>query len=389
LQAAVHTLHRRTSAEVAVLDLRGRVLAASDADPDDVFPEAPRAVRAGRLVKGSDVADGREEAHVALAVPRDHPRMVLDMRRSLGDFGRTHVVVRRSLVAAATVALAVALLAGLALAGRLSRRVVRLRDQALQVAELGPGAVTLDDSGRDEVGDLTRALATMQERLEAQERARRTFVSTASHELRTPLASLRLMLHGAEEDLASPRPDVDEARDGVRRALDQTVRLGRLAGELLDLSRIDAGLALRREPVELRELTAAVLAEFGAAGSRVPVTGDDAAWADGDPSAVARILRILVDNALRHGGGAGLEVQLEAREGTAALQVRDAGPGVAAQDAERIFERFERGTATDDGGFGLGLAIGRELARGMGGELRLLAGAGATLEVTLPAAAAP
>ena len=105
-----------------------------------------------------------------------------------------------------------------------------------------------------------------------------------------------------------------------------------------------------------------------------------------DPGGVAQIVRILLDNALRYGGG---RVDVDVAGGC--VTVSDGGPGVAAEDTERIFERFQRGAdAVGSSGFGLGLAIGRQLARRMGGEL-VLAGAppGARFRLSLPAAVAP
>jgi signal transduction histidine kinase len=249
------------------------------------------------------------------------------------------------------------------------------------VAEHGPDDTPpVADGHRDEVGDLARAFATMQRRLAAQERSRRTFVSTASHELRTPLTSLGLMLHGATEELAHERPDLPEARDQLRRALGQTDRLSKLAAELLDLSRLDAGVPLRSEPVELVELARSVLAEFAAGESRAELSAEGPTWVLADPGAVARIARILLNNAHRHGEGR-VVVRVEPR----ALEVSDDGPGVPRGEEERIFERFRRGPESgEDGGFGLGLAIGRELAEQMGGELRLVGHA--TFRATFPAA---
>ena len=220
----------------------------------------------------------------------------------------------------------------------------------------------------------------MQRRLAAQEQSRRTFVSTASHELRTPLTSLGLMLHGATEELAHEQPDLPEARDQLRRALGQTDRLSKLAAELLDLSRLDAGVELRAEPVELVELARSVLAEFAAGESRAELSADGPTWVLADPGAVARIARILLNNAHRHGEG-----RVVVRVEPGALEVSDDGPGVPPGEEERIFERFRRGPeAGEDGGFGLGLAIGRELAEQMGGELRLVGNA--TFRATFPAA---
>jgi signal transduction histidine kinase len=253
------------------------------------------------------------------------------------------------------------------------------------------------DTANDEVGDLARSLASMQRRLRRQEEARRAFVATASHELRTPLASLDGMLELLGEDLADDESDVTDARALLDRARAQSRRLGRLAADLLDLSRIDAEVELRSEPVELGELSRAVLAEFEL-GTRerslrciLEGQGGDPVWALGDPGSVARILRILLDNAVRVGPpGTEIAVSL-VRDDDVCIRVRDQGPGVRPEEREAIFQRFRRGRDTaGQAGFGLGLAIGRELARRMGGDLVLdpVLGAGACFTLRLPVARA-
>ena len=102
----------------------------------------------------------------------------------------------------------------------------------------------------------------MQRELRRQEAARRSFVATASHELRTPLTSLQGTIELLDEDLRDGRLDQEDARRQVQGAQRELRRLARLAGELLDLSRLDADVALRDEPVELGELSRAVAAEF-------------------------------------------------------------------------------------------------------------------------------
>jgi signal transduction histidine kinase len=378
-------VRRQTGAEVFVFDHSGHLLAGTDIDAGERFPEVTRALRKNQVVTVLGHDEGRNQAHVAAPFSG---RGVLVLRRSLEALGGVQSVVRRSLVAAAFVALAVALLAGIALAARLVRRLSALRGTALLMAERGlDGTAPVDDGHHDEVGDLARAFATMQQRLAAQEQSRRTFVSTASHELRTPLTSLGLMLHGASEELTHEQPDLPEARDQLRRALGQTDRLSKLAEELLDLSRLDAGVDLRAEPVELVELARSVLAEFETGDSRAELSADGPTWVRADPGSIARIARILLHNALGHGGPDG-RVTLRVDAAGHALEVTDTGPGVAPGEAERIFERFQRGLeAGEDGGFGLGLAIGRELARQMGGELSLAPGGpGATFRATFPAA---
>jgi signal transduction histidine kinase len=207
------------------------------------------------------------------------------------------------------------------------------------------------------------------------ERAERRFLATAAHELRTPLTSLHLMLGLLDDELRRPEPDLADARDQVARALRQSARVMALCRDLLDLSRLDAGVPLRRRRVELRAAARAVMAEFP--GACWLVEGDPAdappVWALADPDALARILRILLENGLRF-APAGTPVRIRAAEDGrhAEIAVSNGGPPIPDEDRERIFERFERGRGEHVGtGSGLGLAIGRELAQRMGGELRL------------------
>jgi signal transduction histidine kinase len=367
-----HSIAHRTHAHTIVLDARGRVLAATDLDPGEAAQDA-RALRTPLPLRSIARSGEEREARVALLVRTRQGPFVLALRKSLSDVQSTVGVVRRAFLVAVLFGLGGALLVGIALSGRLVRRLTSLRDTALRVARIGPVADVEPDPGRDEVGDLARAFATMQARLREQEQARRTFVSTASHELRTPLTSLQLMLESMCADLDADPPDLPAARDRARRSEVQVRRLSRLAGDLLDLSRVDAGIALRREPVDLVDVARSVTSEL-AAPAPIELAANGACWAAGDPGAVARIVRILVDNALRFTPpGRAVHIACEMREGAATIAVRDDGPGVPADERERIFERFQRGSDTGGAaaGFGLGLAIGRELAERMGGALRL------------------
>jgi signal transduction histidine kinase len=235
----------------------------------------------------------------------------------------------------------------------------------------------------------------MQHRLRDQEQARRAFVATASHELRTPLASLSVMLDMLVADLDAQPADVRSAQTQAANAEAQVQRLSLLSAELLDLSRIDAGIPLRSELVELSAVVRSVIAELDARvekqGRSIEVDGDPALWAVGDPGGVAQIVRVLLDNALRHTPSGGrIRVHTEMRHGMAGVIVADDGDGVAPEDRERIFERFARGADATEGGFGLGLAIGRELARQMDGDLTLEDGSpGACFALRLPGAPAP
>jgi signal transduction histidine kinase len=322
---------------------------------------------------------------------------VLAVRRRIDEIPGAVNTVRNAFLTAALAGLALTLILAIPLAATIVRRLRRLRQAALRLAQEGPGVAVPVDRARDEVGDLARTFATMQARLQHQEEARRAFVATASHELRTPLTSLEGMLELLDDDLRSDQPDLDDARSLLERARVQSRRLGRLAADLLDLSRIDAEVELRSEPVELGELSRAVLAEFelGTAERGITTALDDSGgsvWALGDPGSVARILRILLDNAVRVSSD-GAEVRVELLNGEhASLSVHDHGPGVPPEERELIFERFQRGRGTAGrAGFGLGLAIGRELAERMGGLLVLEEpqGPGATFTLRLPAAQAP
>jgi signal transduction histidine kinase len=326
-----------------------------------------------------------------------HPEhWVLAVRKPLDTVSAAVSTVRRAFLYAALAGLGLTLILGIPLSGTIVRRLRRLRVAALQLAAEGPPVDVPGDRRRDEVGDLARAFAQMQQQLEHQEEARRAFVSTASHELRTPLASLDGMLELLDDDLRSGDPDLADARSLLERARTQSRRLARLAADLLDLSRLDAQVQLRSEPVELGELSRAVLAEFelGTEERGIVSTLDDSVgqvWARGDPGSIARIVRILLDNAVRV-SPQGSEITVELRNGeNASLTVHDEGPGVPLEERELIFERFQRGrSAGATAGFGLGLAIGRELAERMGGELVLERPdlPGATFTLRLPVAQA-
>jgi signal transduction histidine kinase len=397
LEHVVHLAARRGGGEVIVLDEHGRTLAATDPDGSDPLDDARLALRTGRVRAGVSGGGSNSEARAAAPVRVDGEHLAIALRKPLNDVRSATAVVRRAVVAAALAGLAAAAIIGLGLAWRIVRRLRALRDTALRVARVGPVVEMTPDGAHDEVGDLTRAFAVMQDRLREQEQARRTFVSTASHELRTPLASLRLMLDFLAEQVSAETPDIDRVRADVASARGQAERLAGLAMQLLDLSRLDAGVPARAEMIDVGESCRSVLAEFAARAveERRPVRleAPGEAWAVGDPDALAQIVRILVDNALRFGPpGDEVVVSVEPAGHAIVIAVSDQGPGVSSGDAEVIFERFRRGEGTaDGGGFGLGLAIGRELARRIDGDLVLAGndGPGARFELRLVPAPSP
>jgi signal transduction histidine kinase len=404
LRVAVEALYHQTTATYVVwTDGLYRYF---DTDPDD--PVAKDKVAPFRPV-GQALADGR--THYTL-----NGNVLVDAARYTGEPGRgaregrffvleviEHVdylqsadsAVRTAFLYAALVGLGVALLLGIALSARLLRRLRLLRDASRSLDEDDLGVLeTRHDDVPDEIGQVARGFTTMHERVRRQEDARRAFVATASHELRTPLVSLEMTLELLQEDLSSQPVDLADAGDRVASARRQTRRLSSLAKDLLDLSRIDARLELRSEPVELTETARAVAAEFEHLAQEGAVaialeTAATAAWAQADPGSVARIIRILLDNALRFApAGSTVTVRVVDSPDELAVEVSDSGPGVPADEREHIFERFQRGRYSGgEGGFGLGLAIGSELATRMSGALRLTdESPGATFSLTLPAA---
>jgi signal transduction histidine kinase len=388
LDTLVRNVHRRAAADIALLDSQGRTLAATDVDPARLTGLVT-ALRGHSSVRRIVAVDGETEAVVAVRLKAGGRTYVMVAATSRTNVAAAVRSVVRAFAIAAIIGAVTAMLLGIGLATRLSKRLEALREAALKVAELGPEVEMTSDPGRDEVGDLSRAFATMQTKLNAQEQARRRFISTASHELRTPLTSLNLMLDLLRDDVKAARIDQDEIVAQVERAQGQSTRIAKLSAELLDLSRIDAGVPLQEEPVELTQLVRSVVAEFAPAeagdGAAIELEAPEECWATADAGSVVRIARILVDNARRF-SLSGVRVGISCEGSGPTITVVDSGPGVPPGDREVIFERFSRGSEpAGQGGFGLGLAIGRELAERMGGQLRLDdTSGGASFTLVLP-----
>jgi len=336
-------------------------------------------------VSGILVRQGQRFAEVARPTRQG---TILLLSASLHDsLGNVHLVQRRLLISGAA-ALVLALLVGYGGAWLFARRLRRLERAAERIAS-GRFDAPVVDRGSDEVGELAGAFERMRLRLAQLDHARRTFIANASHELRTPLFSL-----GGFLELMSDEQLDDETRvEFLATMREQVERLTKLASELLDLSRLDAGhLSVEREPVALARLAHTVADEFAAVartGSHpLEVDAEDDAVALADEQRVLQIGRILVENALVH-TPPGTRVRLRAAtaNGTAALAVEDEGEGIPAEHAEHVFERFYRVDGEHASGSGLGLAIARELAELMGGRVDLESSGGrTTFTVVLPRA---
>jgi len=275
--------------------------------------------------------------------------------------------------------------------------------------------ITTGDRGRrlhpdrtdTELGRAASAFDVMLDALETSERraqqaadtaqraetATRRFLIDAAHELRTPIAGIQV----AAEQLASSasqHQDDDTARGQYRRAsllLSDARRAGRLVSDMLDLSRIEAGLPLDLHDVDLAAVVDAEADRAAMLAPQVTVsrTGPTVLNIRADSTRLAQIMSNLLDNARRYTppGGA-INIDLRTRGGAAEVTVTDTGPGIPDDERDRIFERLVRldaARARDHGGAGLGLAIARALARAHGGELACLPHeGGAQFRLSLP-----
>ncbi|WP_208640994.1 sensor histidine kinase, partial [Streptomyces carpinensis] len=280
----------------------------------------------------------------------------------------------------------VALLTGVAwlLTGRALRPVDGLRAQTAEITASDLNRRLDVPAADDALGRLATTLNDLLARLDTSTRRQRLFVADAAHELRNPLSILHTRL-----SVAARHPGLADGQALATGLLPQTDRLTRLVDDLLQLARLDARPRLRTRPVDLDEI---VFTEVREARRRTRLAVDQhavgAARVTGDEDALARVVRNLLDNALRHASSR-VDVGLRTLGDTAELIVADDGPGIPEADRERVFGRFTRlddARARDTGGSGLGLAIVRDTVTAHHGSTRIEDNRpGARLVVRLPA----
>ena len=248
--------------------------------------------------------------------------------------------------------------------------------------------------GTTEISRLGRALNGMLSEIETafaqragSEERLRNFLADASHELRTPLTSIQ----GYAELLRKDALPDDEARDRALTRIEQeAARMGVLVGDLAVLARAGEGPVPQLVRVDLAGVAAAVVDDARMIDRSRPLDLDRSGPVPvrADPARMEQLVHNLVDNALTHTpSGTPVAVRVAAEGDRAVLEVRDSGPGLGPEQAERVFDRFYRGTsASRDGGSGLGLFIVASLARTFGGEATVVSvpGHGSTFSVVLP-----
>jgi signal transduction histidine kinase len=357
------------------------------------FDVAVQAAQTGRPQTAVEAGNAGRVGEAAIPLiyqdPRTHKRVVgsvIVFSRPLDTIDADVAVVRDRVLWGVLIALAAAALAAFLVARGVSLRVRRLEAVADRVAQ-GDLTARFPVDARDELGQLANTLEQMRRQLAELDDARKRFIATASHELRTPLFSLGGFLELLDEE----ELDEEDRRRFITQLREQVLRMQKLATDLLDLSKLEAGsLELRSETLDLGVLARDVAGEFAPALAAhdahlelrlppIPLV------VESDPERIAQVMRILIDNAITHTPpGTDMVVSASRRGDVARLGVGDFGPGIHRSMLPRIFEPF---VTTDDAqGSGLGLAIAHELAERMNGHLEVDSQPGrTTFTLELPA----
>ncbi|MFI5956328.1 ATP-binding protein [Cryptosporangium sp. NPDC051539] len=373
-------------ASVVVLDPSGRPVGRGRA-AGAAWPAAVAGARAGEIVRKDVVLPeaGNARVHlvaVGVSTGRGTYRVVAfralsPVDESVGDAAGLLLLVN-------SVLLAIVAAATWWFTGRSLLPVERIRAKVAGITAEDLGARVPVPGTRDEIAQLAGTMNRMLDRLEGAVAAQRRFVADASHELRSPLATVLTALDLLDDDVfpAGSRPTLRLARQ-------ESERLGLIIDDLLLLAKADEhGLRRRDEDVDLDDLVVAERGRLATAGKVVVTTSVEAVRVRGDRFQLARAIRNLADNAARHAASR-VALSVRREEVSAVVEVTDDGPGVAATDRVRIFDRFVRLDGSRErgsGGSGLGLAIVWEIVLVHGGEVTVgdAEGGGARFRITLP-----
>ena len=273
------------------------------------------------------------------------------------------------------------------LSRRIAQPVLELADAADEIAAGNYAVAVPEVPGGGEIEDLAERFGQMAARLSEAEEQERNFLMSVSHELRTPLTAIRGHVEALREGLADDAEVREQSLDVIA---SEAGRLERLVGDVLDLAKLDARrFTVLTEEVDMAQLLERAYTVFGDEARRrgidyrADVASRPVIVSDGDR--VLQIVSNLIDNAFRWTPDGGtIELSLRSEDGTVSVGVSDTGPGISAEERERIFRPF---WSRDGGGTGLGLSIARELALALGGRIELATsvGRGSRFELVLPA----
>lgn len=374
-----------------VVDARGRVLAASpNIDGAPAVVAVGPGLRLGpRTLEAPD--DGETERYRVWVDrgPSPYGQVVVVTGTSLESVAEATGAVRQALLLGVPVVVLLLAAATWVLVGAALRRVERIRAQVDAISDAEQDVRVPVSGVDDEVGRLAVTMNRMLDRLEEASRRQRGFVADASHDLQSPLAAQRSTL-----EVALRYPDRHDPSALATELLGSVAEMEQLVGDLLYLATPDdPSRAGRREWLDLEDVVLEEAARVAAGAGAVVDTGEVSAGpVVGDPAALRRLVRNLLDNAVRHARDR-VAVRLRVEDGRRlVLDVVDDGPGIDPAERERVFDRFYRGDpARARGvGHGLGLAIARSVAEAHGGDLRVVDSAeGAHLRLRMPCAWEP
>ncbi len=296
-----------------------------------------------------------------------------EVRVQVGQTRRAREALAQEMVNRALLAISVLSLLSLALVGvgvhRAFRPLVRVERELSrrEPSDLRP----LDAHVPREMDQMVAALNRFMERLSSSNETLRSFMAEAAHQMRTPLAALR-----AQAQLALDDDDPEDMRRSLLAIERNASHMSRLLNQLLsDASVIHRSNLQRYAPVDLAETVHQALHEAVPQVDPIPrvqllVTAGPV-WVQGDALLLREAIKNLIDNAIKYSAAAPLQVALTTEGDSAVLTIADHGPGIAAADAERVFERFARGEGAATGGAGLGLAIVKRVVDAHGGHIDL------------------
>jgi len=339
------------------------------------LPPAPRgATREGPAPQLFDAPYSGETVRFAVvARTLSSPSAQGEVRVQVGQTRRAREALAQEMVNRALLAISVLSLLSLALVGvgvhRAFRPLVRVERELSrrEPSDLRP----LDAHVPREMDQMVAALNRFMERLSSSNETLRSFMAEAAHQMRTPLAALR-----AQAQLALDDDDPEDMRRSLQAIERNASHMSRLLNQLLsDASVIHRSNLQRYAPVDLAETVHQALHEAVPQVDPIPrvqllVTAGPV-WVQGDALLLREAIKNLIDNAIKYSAAAPLQVALTTEGNSAVLTIADHGPGIAAADAERVFERFARGEGAAAGGAGLGLAIVKRVVDAHGGHIDL------------------